>query len=122
MTKKLVALFALLLLPSAAFAGRTGALTSSCTKNTDGSGSCSGTLAGFRALPDQSSWAQFAYTGDGSFSASYNGLSGTYCFATSGNIAMWPQLATMPTTAFFYVAWDANRNCTSVQMYNVSYY
>lgn len=97
--------------------------TEYCTKQSNGSGYCEGTYGGFRNGGGSSDYFFFNTQASGTSPAyQYFGaeLGNTWysCTVTSSNssvAAAWPQ-SVDPTAFFFYIAWDANGNCNSIEI------
>jgi hypothetical protein len=107
-------------------AGFTGFVVAYCSNNSDGSGLCEGTPAGFRASSGQYDYENFwteSYPGTNlaGFSATYQGVAYACSVPTSSSL-----MPTFVTAANFgkefYVSWDASGNCTSLSLSNGSYY
>jgi hypothetical protein len=108
-------------------AGFTGFVVAYCSNNSDGSGACYGTPAGFRASSGQSDYENFweiSYPGGtnfAGFSATFQGVAYACSVPTSSSL-----MPTFLTAANFgkefYVSWDASGNCNYLSLSNGSYY
>jgi hypothetical protein len=92
----------------------------SCSSNSDGSGSCSGTLEGFRvASPGPTDAASFyQWEGGAGFWARFNGV--YHACQKSGADPLWIQTASIPSNEWFSLSWNAQGQCT-LFMQSVSY-
>ena len=100
--------------------------SASCSKNTDGSGSCTGSLLGFRNHSAASTYARFYKhaTGAKSFTAAYTPSSGTVtyysCTPDAAVAAIWDRA--MRHRAYFSISWNADGTCTSLYLSNNTQY
>jgi hypothetical protein len=111
--------FALCLLPARAHAGWDLTSSASCNKNSDNSGDCQGTFAGF-----------FKSDGGVEFEAPYgnNGVlfyatlgKNTYTCAFTANSAYAPWFtALLASRSFFHVWWDRTGTCIQLALVNTS--
>jgi hypothetical protein len=119
MKKTIAVLFALVVLASVSPSHAGYQFKSaSCYRNSDGSGSCSGTLLGFRTLGTPNYYAEFfASTW---LPAAFIGYTDTYYACTPNDAvkALWPMA--MANQGEFYIAWDAHSTCTTLGLYNES--
>jgi len=123
-----IALIATLtLLPASSQAGFWfGTYPAYCYKNADGSGSCRGSVLGFRTNADPNAyvyivgWSTAGYSPSASFSAYINGTSYS-CFTSDALVAERVN-ALSSHTNLFAVSWDATGTCISTSSYSISYY
>jgi hypothetical protein len=120
----------LLLASLASDAGSQSGGSAYCAKFSAGGGYCYGTMQGFRTSSDATAYAMFesmaqSGTTSPSFQAEYGGQY-FYCIPPTSGVnqavmaATWPQ--TMALRGWFWVEWDANGYCNSVEFLNGSQY
>ena len=124
MTKRILFLIVLAAglgwLPSAATAG-TVYDTPSCSKNGDGSGSCSGSYYGFRASSDANAGAYFvSFYGFMMFAAQLNGAYYSCSLSYSGSAAVTGFKYAMGAHDFFSIDWDRYGTCQNVNVWTTS--
>jgi hypothetical protein len=115
-----------MLASTSAYAGYQDSGTAQCVSNADGSGSCEGTMLGFRNAPNSA----FAY-----FSDDYDSLGvglGFYAFINNNPYAcsVVPGSAlegmlrrnAMIADGYFYITWDKKQNCSGARFRHGSAY
>jgi hypothetical protein len=119
-----VALFA----PLASEAGADHGAPASCTFNADGSGWCSGTLAGFRFSADPTNFLvlqEYADTGftERYISVKFNGIY-RHIYVVPSNTHIWKAFdqAGSLLNPNIYFHWNASNTCDALQVYNSSGY
>jgi hypothetical protein len=100
-----------------------GGPASSFCSITPGTSFCLGSFDGFRQDPDPNAYAGFG-TNTNDFSAELGGQN--YSCTVSSTLypevlATWPQMSTF-RTGFFYIGWDPQGYCSSLQLFNGSEY
>lgn len=91
-----------------------------CTNAANGSGSCQGTMLGFRNSSNSSDYAWFFFNGSyRSFSAHAGGVFG-YCTPNASVATLW-DLA-MNARGNFSISWDSTGTCTYLAMWSGSEY
>jgi hypothetical protein len=121
--KRLLLASTMMLLPTLAHAGVQATDTANCVVHTDGSGFCSGTLAGFRNSSGGGDYAGFQVsTINRFFQASFGGKYFMCVSSTDvpGGMDQQGWVAASATRSFF-VQWDKAGNCIDVATYNYSY-
>jgi hypothetical protein len=99
----------------------------SCYQNADGSGSCSGTMRGWRASTQTTAYASFYEydTGSKYFYARYTVSGapspGTFSCTPDASVAsMWADA--QAHRGLFYIYWNTTGTCYSLSLYNGSAY
>jgi hypothetical protein len=83
----------------------------SCYKASDGSGSCSGTLASFRAAPDTTTYANFQILPSYAYFGASQGTTHAYC-TVSTITPLWYSAVSAPPNTWFSISWNASGQCT----------
>lgn len=114
---------ALALAPAVANAGLSSQYAY-CSKNSDGSGFCEGTMQSFLKSADPSAYAQFSMgpltTSTPTFQAYLNGA-GYFCMATNAYPDIkqfWPQF--VDARSLWWISWNSSGICTSGGVQNAS--
>jgi hypothetical protein len=111
------------LTPESSQAGYVAADSASCTKYSDGSGYCSGTMRGFRQSSGTYDQAIFYVTPTFvSFNASLAGTGYGCMFSTTSVGIMAFATAATQTNGYFLVSWDSNGYCGTSYYYQGSSY
>ena len=112
------------LAPTSSQAGYAAGDSASCTKYSDGSGYCSGTMRGFRKSGGANDQVSLYITWAGlvSFNANLNNKGYSCLFSTSSTSLM--QFATAVTQAngYFVISWDSGGACGYSYYYQGSAY
>lgn len=122
---KLAGTAAVLALSFGAMESRAGytSQSASCSKNADGSGSCSGTFLGFRNSANSGDWVYFQYNSTPGYVtyAFYANYAGVFysCTPNSTLQAVWPMIQS--NRGYFNISWDASATCTNIWINNGSY-
>jgi hypothetical protein len=94
----------------------------SCSRGSDGSGSCYGTFPGFLAA-DVTSWAQFESSPTGTtFLANFGSIYYGCTFPQDGSLDKVAANAFSASTEWFAVLWDSHGTCNWVNIYRGSSY
>jgi hypothetical protein len=81
-----------------------------------GSGSCEGTLEGFRTASDSNAYAYFTtWDTGGYFGGSLNGQSGG-CSMQASQMSEFQAIQSAPPQTYFYVQWSSNGQCNFIEL------
>ncbi len=87
--------------------------SAACVRNLDGSGSCHGTLRGFRNSTDPNAYVNFAYYSNQTpgFNAEWAGQA-SVCTVVAGSKLeqIWP--VAMANSGYFNINWNSSGQCT----------
>jgi hypothetical protein len=123
LAKKLLlcsALLGLAAIPNDANAGRRDE-SAYCSKYSDGSGTCSGSFAGFRNHSDPGAYIMFSRPSNSNrwFFAQF-GSHSIACVPNASVTAVWPDA--MTAGGYFWIDWDKYGNCTAMSHFAGSLY
>jgi hypothetical protein len=81
-----------------------------------GTGSCEGSLEGFRTASDPNAYAYFTtWDTGGYFGGSVNGVSGG-CTMQASQLSEFQAIQSAPPQTYFYVQWGTNGQCSFIEI------
>jgi hypothetical protein len=110
------------LLPLSTKAGMQDTNFASCSKSSDGSGSCYGNFLSFRLHSDPSTNVSFVEYASGSkyFTGWWPGIGTVSCVPNATVASLWPRL--MNHEGFFNIQWDSTGTCHTLILNNGSHH